>query len=198
MILLPAAEQKLKSFLNNEFVIKFSEKYGSHNPDHRKNIREDILKNYTSRFMSSQREKFLDLKQRPEIPGAFLSISHTADVGAWIVGPRPVGIDIEQTARLTERLIRRVCRQSEILSAQENVETWKILWAAKESAYKALSHVSDIRVMSEIEILWPQKGDLNHGENFYLSHNQTNKKISCTGFAYLLDFHALSVTVLNH
>lgn len=193
-----AADLCLKTFLGDEFRIQFSQEYGSHNSHHRRLIRNDIITQFGQKWSTSEKENFSDLSQIPRMEKGFVSISHTVDCGVWIVGPRSVGVDIEQLSRISEKLVRRVCDESEIFSTQTQVGSYQALWTAKESAFKALSFVEPVSVLSEIEIFWGQIGDLSQGETFQVSHKQTNKKKSCKGLAILTDFHAFSVTILNH
>jgi len=192
-----AAENSLGTFLKDDFIIKFSADYGSGRSGHRNLIRQDIFDRFGYQFTSTEKESFFDLKRIPQIPRLFLSISHAVDLGVWVVGPSAVGIDIEQSSRLTEKLIARISSQDEMSSAQNIVGSWKPLWTAKESAFKAFSQISEIQLMSEIEIRWEKAGGLDQGEYFHASHNQTNKKIACKGFAILSNSHSFSLTILN-
>lgn len=198
MIFSSAAEIRLKQFLGDDFQIEFSPDYGSQNLAHRRLIRENIISKFGQDWSPSEKEIFLNLDRLPKMLKNFVSISHTVDCGVWIVGPQEVGIDLEQTSRISEKLVKRVCEESEILSAKKQVASYQALWTAKESAFKALYQSDPVLVLSQIEILWPEKAELSKGVPFEVSHKKINKKKPCKGFAILSDFHALSVTILNH
>ncbi|MEK6773186.1 MAG: 4'-phosphopantetheinyl transferase superfamily protein [Bdellovibrionota bacterium] len=197
MIFSKTAHDNLINFLGNDFIIRFSADYGSHSSDHRHLIRQTIATEFGDNWSALERQNFLDLQQIPKMPKLFVSISHTHDHGVWIVGPRPVGIDLEQTSRISEKIIARVCSAQEISNTTKFFGSSRALWTAKESAFKALSGTSQIRVLSEIEILWDKKGEVSQGERFYLSESETNKKNSCNGFAILSDSYGFSVAILN-
>ncbi len=192
------AENNLRTFLKDDFIIKFSAEYGSEKAGHRNLIRQDIFDRFGYQFTSSEKETFFDLKQIPQIPRLFLSISHTTDLGVWVVGPHAVGVDIEQSSRLSEKLIERISSQNEMSLAKTAIGNWKPLWTAKESAFKAFSQISEIQLMSEIEIRWVKASGLDQGEYFQASHNQTNKKITCKGLTILSEAHSFSLVILNH
>ncbi len=197
MIFPKTAHDNLIKFLGDDFIIRFSTDYGSQSSEHRHLIRQTIATEFGENWSELERQNFLDLQQIPKMPKLFASISHTHDHGVWIVGPRPVGIDLEQTSRISEKIIARVCSAEEISHTTKLFGSPLVLWTAKESAFKALYRASQIRVLSEIEILWDKKGEISLGKYFSLSESETKKKNSCNGFTILSDFYAFSVVILN-
>lgn len=83
----------------------------------------------------------------PRWPEGFTgSISHTADwCGAAVTrdaGIHGVGIDIEQASSLKERIFQAICTEEELcwldsMAAAERGPMGKLIFSAKESAYKA-------------------------------------------------------------
>lgn len=198
MIFSTEALNRLKKFLGEDATIRFSENYGACNPENRQLIRRDIVSEFGDHWSDQIKQNFLDLQQLPKMPNQHVSISHSQQQGVWIVAKNPVGIDIEELDRISEKIVARVCKQSEISETQKRVGSAKALWTAKESAFKALNQSSQIQVLSEIEILWQEHLILSQNETLLLSHCQTGKKISCKGITLLADFYCLSVAILNH
>ena len=81
------------------------------------------------------------------IPEQFLNISHTRDIAVAVLGPSPVGIDIEACARpISRRVLERVSLESELnLLKDEKIIFWNgecpspvALWSSKEAVSKAV------------------------------------------------------------
>lgn len=80
------------------------------------------------------------------------SISHCQTVGGFFtaetVMPHQLGFDIEDAARATTEIVRRVCKNEEELKAAPHPA---ILWSAKEATFKSLRDISPIQTISEIQ-----------------------------------------------
>lgn len=78
---------------------------------------------------------------KPEMRGAFLSLSHTSGAALAAVAPFPIGADIERERRVSERIAKRIMGESEYAEfclLDENKKNARTLecWTAKESFLK--------------------------------------------------------------
>jgi hypothetical protein len=90
----------------------------------------------------------LDLKTVPRIEPFQISISHCRGMGGYILSEAPgsIGFDIEETARITVKVIDRVTTPEERTEAPEMTA----LWSAKEAVFKAMQ--DDSAIMTDINI----------------------------------------------
>lgn len=120
----------------------------------RKNLNEPTIQVFLKQEFGSQqsdhREKIkLELK---EITYTDSSISHCERLGGFATlnnNQNKIGLDVEEIARVKAQIVRRICKtQTEF----EGAPAADYLWAAKESAFKALKGSSQPKVISEIVI----------------------------------------------
>lgn len=79
----------------------------------------------------------------------FSSISHCTDFGGYFISKLyPVGFDIEQLERTTEKVVGRISTQVELQDAPHP----GCLWSAKEACFKSLRGHHQPSVLSEITI----------------------------------------------
>ena len=69
--------------------------------------------------------------------GTFWSISHKSRFVAAVVGPAPIGIDIEEITPRTDGLPDHIAAQDEWALADRRWETFFRFWTAKEAVLKA-------------------------------------------------------------
>lgn len=100
----------------------------------------------------------------------YLSISHCEGRGILVGSVHPVGVDVEQTARLTDKVVARVSTVGE----KSQAPSAAALWCAKEACFKALKTFTQPSVISQISIGDWQKIDsqletcrLMRPENFH-------------------------------
>ncbi len=131
-------------------------KWASDCENHRSLIRGGILRhiNKTAGLSSLDKrreEELLDLNMRPRVEGFQISVSHCKKAGGYAChqGDGLMGFDMEETGRVKSSHIERV-----VHSQKEHREapSASSLWVAKESTYKAISSIYDIRVLSQIEV----------------------------------------------
>src|SRR5436853_1190860 len=67
---------------------------------------------------------------------SFWSLSHKSKFVAAVVGPTPIGIDIEELRPRNEALLDYVADPSEWALAERNWETFFRYWTAKEAVLK--------------------------------------------------------------
>jgi len=82
--------------------------------------------------------------------GTFWSLSHKPRFVAAVVGPAPIGIDIEEITPRTERLPDYIASKAEWALADRSWETFFRFWTAKEAVLKAvgvgLAHLKKARI----------------------------------------------------
>lgn len=88
------------------------------------------------------------------VDGSFhISISHTRDYVALIVGQRPVGIDIEHYADRVRRVASKFMRSDEVPAPYQDDDTWSLLlhWSAKEVMFKCMD-CSEVDFCAHLQI----------------------------------------------
>lgn len=90
----------------------------------------------------------------PDLP-YHISISHTRDYAAVILGAVPVGIDIEYRSSHVLKIRHRFLTDDEfdLLGASPSIEDLLICWSAKETLFKltgarSFDHRCDVRIVS--------------------------------------------------
>ncbi len=82
--------------------------------------------------------------------GTFWSLSHKPRFVAAVVGPAPIGIDIEEITPRTEGLHDYIASKAEWALADRSWETFFRFWTAKEAVLKAvgvgLAHLKKARI----------------------------------------------------
>jgi len=169
-------ENEIKIKSKNNFFLEnyFSENFAAKEKNYRQNLRRTIyekLKEWMffedselkdSEFNDSTikdstiLEKILDLsKPLVKIETAhktvYVSISHSQDLGGFVICSHPIGLDLETTHRIQNKTVERICRKEELeLSLQD--PSW--LWPVKESIFKAMSPFQpDLKAISQITVL---------------------------------------------
>ena len=103
--------------------------WGSHNPNHRDLLRAEIQKHTQGKTL-------------------YHSVSHTHDLGMFALCESPIGVDLEITSRVQERVVARVSSEEELRAAPGA----SALWCAKEACFKALKTFEQPSVVSKISI----------------------------------------------
>lgn len=88
-----------------------------------------------------------------------ISLSHSKKGGTVLVSPKHVGIgvDLEEKARLTEKVLNRVSSEAERASAPDLL----FLWPAKEASFKALYPDNEDLAFTQLTIQNWKKIDSN-------------------------------------
>ncbi len=103
--------------------------WGSHNPAHRELLRAEIQKHTEGKNL-------------------YHSVSHTQDLGVFVLCESPIGVDLEITSRVQEKVVARVSSDEELSAAPSA----SALWCAKEACFKALKTFEQPSVVSKISI----------------------------------------------
>ncbi len=139
-----------------ELKLKLSGHFGAKNTNNRQLLRESLLKDLKSDGFKVIDQEILNLAALPKCEDLGISISHTEDIGGYLIGNgvKAVGFDIESTDRISEKVAQRIAKSNENYPAPD------FYWGAKEATYKLLSTLGKApAVISEIEILkWEEDG----------------------------------------
>lgn len=171
MIALPI--EKLRTVLNcPSLAVHTHESWGSSNPEYRTLIREFITKNIPKNIETHH------------------SISHCRESGLIVVANKNIGVDIEESARVKEAVIKRMSTEQEILAAP----SFACLWAAKEASFKGLMNYKQPMVISRLEIgKWQQIDD--QIETFRLTNNNEFHAPAGQGIVIKGKTHVISIFV---
>ncbi|MCF8464784.1 MAG: 4'-phosphopantetheinyl transferase superfamily protein [Flavobacteriales bacterium] len=100
------------------------------------------LQRYASRLLLAEmlgemHEVSKDEHGRPFLPNhsLHLSISHTEGYAAILLGPKKLGVDVQQYKPNVLKVRDRFLDENELILAQD-IETTTLFWAAKEAVYK--------------------------------------------------------------
>ncbi|WP_374029392.1 4'-phosphopantetheinyl transferase superfamily protein [Bdellovibrio bacteriovorus] len=140
-------ESLQKSLRCPDLQVFMKPEWGSHNPQHRTLIREEI------KFLMQGR-------------CLYSSISHCHGMGLVAISSFPVGVDIEITDRVQDRVMARVSSQEEFQAAPSSAS----LWCAKEACFKALRPFQQPSVISQITVGAWEKID-SQTETYRLSNS---------------------------
>lgn len=76
------------------------------------------------------------------------SISHCPGLGLIAAAPQALGVDVEVSARVEDKVVARISSGDELTQAPDAAA----LWCAKESCFKALRNFTQPSVISKISI----------------------------------------------
>jgi len=114
------------------FYAELHRDWGSQHSGHRELIRQ-ALHTYLEREHPEQiNESILDLETPPVPKFLRVSISHTHGLGGFVVCSRSVGLDIEQTSRISPKVLERISSEEE----RRRCPRPELLWVAKEAVFK--------------------------------------------------------------
>ncbi len=96
-------------------------------------------------------EDALDLRNVPQkigVPGKDLysSLSHTEDVGVFVLDSSPVGVDFENRVRIQKSVVERICQDKE-LTLDPN---FQLLWSIKEAAFKSVPFIVQPKSVTDV------------------------------------------------
>lgn len=181
--------EALKSILDcPSLELHLSTLWGSSEPEHRFRIRQFIAENIRACGGPDHSEDILDLNKVPALSNTQVSISHCLQYGVIVFAQEPVGVDVEDRARVQEKIVARLSSAEEMRAAPEPAS----LWVAKEATYKALKSFKQPRVLSQIEMGDWQKLD-SHSETFRLLNSPDFAAPEGFGLVIRNKSHALAI-----
>ena len=134
-----------------DLLTRFDRVWSSGQPEYRLRLREALAKQVASK---SDWQQALNLDRPPRLQECSVSISHSPLLGGFLLSSQShIGFDIEQQARISSAVIRRICSEEECAQAPQ----LNFLWSAKEAAYKSLIAPLQPETTSEIRTsLWQE------------------------------------------
>ncbi len=138
------------------FDIKLNPAWGSDHLNYRIQIREHLATVDSSYFSRQQQIQLYDLNLRPQPAQGFISISHCKNMGGFSYSRLPHGFDVEEIKRISETIITRTTTEQERSQAPHP----KLLWVAKEAAYKALSDTQPLIITDLVCTAWNSVSEL--------------------------------------
>lgn len=180
----------IQTFVDSSFQLIVQPQWGSANPNHRQEIRSYLsTSSFSSHFNRQQLAQLPDLNSRPEASNGFFSISHCQNWGGFSYSQERHGLDIESKKRISNQIVRRTSTDKELTYAHQP----ELLWVAKESAFKALSHQTKNLVLPDLECIdWD-----SHNENtlwtFRINLQKTLDLSRNLGFIFSDEEHLFSI-----
>ncbi len=161
------------------FHVEIKASWGSENLSFRSAIRQAILAYLKTHHPAEATDALLNLDAPPVLKSMFVSISHCQGMGGFVLSSRALGFDIEDTSRITQKIIDRVSSPDEIKSCPQ----FELLWPAKEATFKCST---EFYTISHIHILTWSK-----------SQNDTYSFSSLTGagWAFLDSNHSYAIVI---
>lgn len=140
---------------DSHFKITLNSAWSSSQAESRIKIRHHMADVDTSYFNRLQWAQLYDLNQRPTSDQGFLSISHCHLLGGYSFSSFQHGFDIEEISRISDPIIIRTTSEKE----RSTTPYLKLLWVAKESAYKGMGE-NQPNVITELTCSnWESTGD---------------------------------------
>jgi hypothetical protein len=134
-----------------------STEWAAEKPNYRVKIREHMADVNTQHFSRLQWAQLYDLNQRPRGLNCFVSISHCHSIGGYSISTFPHGFDIEDLNRISDPIIIRTSTDEE----RSRTPHIKLLWSAKEAAFKALSEAANLNITDLICQDWQSTANPN-------------------------------------
>lgn len=111
------------------------------------------LYNHLKEKMNFIFEDALDLRNVPQKIGVptkdyYSSLSHTEELGLFVLDTAPIGVDYETKDRIKKEIIERVCTKEE-MNLHTNIQ---LLWSIKEAAFKAIPFIVQPKTMTDITV----------------------------------------------
>jgi len=138
-----------------QFKITLSADWSSSKADSRTKIRHHMADVDTAYFSRLQWAQLYDLNQRPMSDVGFLSISHCHLLGGYTFSSLQHGFDIEEIGRISDPIILRTSSDKERAHAPHI----KMLWVAKEAAFKGLGEFQPAVITDLNCFSWNQTDD---------------------------------------
>lgn len=184
---------ELKKYLPEPTLqLSFLSDAGGDHPGQRLNLRRELCRLAQVPAGSSLETDLLKLEKLPTLSHGFASLSHCDEDGVVAYCENPIGVDLEQIARVQEKLALRVSKPEEIKGARNPAS----LWVAKEAAYKALKSFAQPQLLSQIEISgW--KMLTSHYETFELRNAASFSDQVGRGLVFQNSLHALGIFIFS-
>ena len=127
-------------------------KWGSNEVNNRLKIRNNIFQFLEKSEIPFNKSSLLDLSQKPRVKSCCISISHSKNIGGYLISfEGSYGFDLEN-----KKVTDKVCNRLDVLDDSrffiENKMN-RLYWSAKEASFKAISnHFNKDSLISNIRI----------------------------------------------
>lgn len=178
----------LRGLLTPSLELHLSSEWSSNSPDHRKLLRAFIADHLC--LQGEARKEVCDLTYPPQTADKKISLAHSLHIGVVGFADVAIGVDIEQTSRVTEKIVERISSKEEMKAAPSVAD----LWVAKEAAFKALYNYEQPQIMSQVEIGAWQK----HSSQIEIFHVTNVEKFSAphgVGAIWTSGLHKIAIFV---
>lgn len=140
----------------------------------------------------------LNIRPLVKIDHFMISQSHCQTAGGFVIATAPVGFDIEESARVTDKVAARIKHLDEILPPNMS----DLYWAAKEACYKCTVHFHQAQVISDYQIgSWKEIDRANQVFEFQLlnpSEFAIGSDQICVGVAWRVDKWAFAIALVQN
>lgn len=132
-------------------------------------------------------EDVLDLRNVPQkiaTPNKdyYSSLSHTEEIGVFVLDSSPIGVDYEHRDRIKKDIVKRVSQDREL----ELHSNFQLLWSIKEAAFKAIPFIVQPKTVSEIFVdkISPEPNARVSGFDVFSfsAHTQSSPEVTVSGF----------------
>lgn len=137
----------IQSSVDKKLRLILDTKWSSKNQNYRQEIRTFLASHFSAHFSREQLAQLSDLNRRPEASDVFISISHCALLGGFALSQFKVGFDVEESSRISQNILKRVCAEEELQACPKT----EFLWVAKEAGFKALSQTNTALVIGDLQ-----------------------------------------------
>ena len=154
------SKEKLPEFIRPSLKLYLLKNVTSKTPNHRTILRKKLLETLTDLSVSTEDPaSLLNLDKIPSHPKVGLSLSHCTTGSALLIDldNKPIGVDLEEAARISDKLIHRVSLGDEESLAPN--PHW--LFTSKEAAWKALNTQVNVPTISHLKTRDWHKNDSN-------------------------------------
>lgn len=147
-----------KQIQDPQFKIILNTDWAANKENFRVKIRQHLAEVDSTYFTRLQWAQLYDLNQRPTSDVGHISISHCLAIGGYTFSSFVHGFDIEEISRISDPIIMRTSSKEERSKAAHI----KMLWVAKEAAFKSLSNDNQPTVITQLHCLdWQETKDPN-------------------------------------
>lgn len=145
-------------------TLRLSSDWGSRHQQYQSKLRKSLAEDplLKGKF---EPKVFLRLGEPPQVQPHYVSISHCKTIGAYGISKNPLGLDIEESTRVTAQLRDRI--KATTTSAKHGKPSYD--WTAQEAIFKSLWGIQQPKTISQIEIRWAAGGQKTNESFSYVS-----------------------------
>jgi hypothetical protein len=138
-----------KDVLNDEsLILELSSDWSSQNPEYRATIRKNLAQKLKELGdTSTPYSQIMSLEFPPTSNICKISIAHTHILGGYVLSKnaKSIGLDLEEADRVGTEVLARVSKDNTAPTPTHG-------WCALEASFKAFSHHTGLKVLSQISV----------------------------------------------